>query len=117
MKKKDVLDELTDEERQEIRKDKTWAEGKVFIYKKEVHNYVSEEGLKLTDKKDLDLDNPAHFSQKKIKAIRRFDRSSEGKRQAQEIDKKREELLREDIDYTAYHVEVRDPAKKITIYI
>jgi hypothetical protein len=80
-------EELTDEKKQAIRADKTWAEDKVFSYDKKEHNFITDEGVKLVDKEDLDLDNPAHFSAKKIKAIRRFDGSKKSDAQAHEIDK------------------------------
>jgi hypothetical protein len=88
----DDAEELTDEKKQDIRADKTWAEGKVFAYDKKQHNFVADGTLMLIDKNDLDLDNPAHFSAKKIKAIRRFDSSKKSDVQAHEIDKEAKAL-------------------------
>lgn len=98
---KDILDELTDEERQAIRPDKIWAEGQEFIYDKITHNYVADGGLKLVDKRDLDLNDPTHFSQKKLKAIRKFDRSLLAEIQEEKIKQKGKKKAEEERDYIA----------------
>ena len=88
----DILEQLTDEERQSIRPDKTWAEGKVFKYDRVSHNYVADGGLKLVDKKDFDIGNPSHFNQKQRRAIARFDKSVLANLQARIIEKRREKI-------------------------